>query len=145
MKLLSILAVAALTFSIGWALPQSPQPSPTKASPAATPKADTIDPLVPTAEESALMQPVIAEFEAANKRLAEAQADLLKTVAETDAQVEKLKLELAAKDARAALQRLTAARGQFAEWVATLKKRANCAECLFDERAWKLARPELKK
>ncbi len=119
------------------------QPPAVKNSPAPTSKADKekADPLVPTAEESALMQPVVAEFEDAGKRLNDAHNALAKTLSEKTPEVEELKILLAAKDARIALVRLNSARSQFAQWVATLKKRAGCEDCSFDEKQWRLVKP----
>lgn len=109
-------------------------------SPTAKPDKEKVDPLAPTAEESALMQPVIAEFEDAGKRLNDAHTALAKTLSEKTPEVEDLKILLAAKDARTALLRLNTARNQFAQWVATLKKRAGCEDCVFDEKQWKLVK-----
>lgn len=110
-------------------------------APTAKPDKEKADPLVPTAEESALMQPVIAEFEDAGKRLNDAHTALAKTLSEKTPEVEELKILLAAKDARVALVRLNSARTQFAQWVATLKKRAGCEDCAFDEKQWRLVKP----
>ncbi len=123
------------------ALAQQSPVAKNSATSTAKPDKKTVDPLVPTAEESALMQPVVAEFEDAGKRLNDAHIALAKTLSEKAPEVEELKILLAAKDARAALVRLNAARNQFAQWVATLKKRAGCEDCLFDEKEWRLVKP----
>lgn len=139
----TILFAIALLFALCCNSFAQQQPPAVKNSPAPTAKADkdTVDPLVPTAEESALMQPVIVEFEDAGKRLNDAHMALVKTLAEKAPEVEDLKILLAAKDARTALARLNAARNQFAQWVVTLKKRAGCEDCTFDEKQWKLVKP----
>lgn len=138
-----ILFAIALLFALccnGFAQQQPPAVKNSSTSTAKTDK-EKVDPLVPTAEESALMQPVIVEFEDAGKRLNDAHTALAKTLTEKTPEVEELKILLAAKDARTALVRLNAARNQFAQWVTTLKKRAGCEDCAFDEKQWKLVKP----
>ncbi len=138
-----LLLAAVLMLTLSTLVFAQQQPAAVKNSATPTTKSDKekVDPFVPTAEESALMQPVIAEFEDAGKRLNDAHTALAKTLSEKVPEVEELKILLAAKDARVALVRLNAARNQFAQWVATLKKRASCDECLFDEKQWKLVKP----
>lgn len=142
MKRITLFAITLLLALCCNAFAQQ-QPPAVKNSSTSTVKTDKekVDPLVPTAEESALMQPVIVEFEDAGKRLNDAHTALAKTLSEKTPEVEELKILLAAKDARTALVRLNAARNQFAQWVATLKKRAGCEDCAFDEKQWKLVKP----
>ena len=117
------------------------QPSAPKNSAEPTKKAEPIDPLALTAVETAQIEPILAEFNIWNQKLGNAQEALLQTTVEKDLVVEKLKLELAAKDAREALGHLKSAQAEFRKWEAGVKKRAACEDCRFDLASGKLVKP----
>ena len=120
---------------------QQPSAPKNSAEPTKPTKTEPVDPLALTVEETYQIEPILAEFNTWNQKLGNAQEALLQTTVEKDPVVEKLKLELAAKDAREALGHLKSAQAEFRKWEAGVKKRAACEDCRFDLASGKLVKP----
>ncbi|HMX29852.1 MAG TPA: hypothetical protein PLD20_26870 [Blastocatellia bacterium] len=93
-----------------------------------------------TPEESALLRPVIDEFNKWSAKLAAASDMLDKSDAAASPEVEGLQLQLAAKDIRTARKELKRVQGEFVKWEAEIKKNHDCADCRFDEATGKLVK-----
>jgi hypothetical protein len=99
------------------------------------------DPMAVTAEESALLQPVIADFTKWQGKLNAAHKALVETRAASSPEVEALKVTIAAKDIREALEGLSATRADYQKWEKEMKDKRNCQDCKFDEQSGKFVKP----
>lgn len=136
----TLLIILTLTLSLAAFAQTAPQASPapiTADKPAA--KAKEFKPDL-TPEESALLNPIIADFNKWSAKLNAASEILDKSADASSPEVEALQIQLAAKDIRAARKELKRVQGDFAKWQAEVNKNHDCADCRFDESTGKLVR-----
>lgn len=132
-KFLSIALTIAFTFA---AFAQT-QPQASSTPIKADNKAKEFKPEL-TPEESALLNPVIADFNKWSAKLNAAGEQLDKSESASSPEVESLQIQLAAKDIRAARKELKRVQGEYQKWEAEVKKNHDCADCRFDETTGKL-------
>lgn len=130
--ILSILAFALTAFA--QTAPQA-SPTPIKADKAKEFKAEL------TPEESALLRPLVEEFNKITQRLNAALDMLDKSSAAASPEIESLQIQLAAKDIRAGRKEINRWQGDFARWEGKVKENHDCADCRFDETLGKLVKP----